>query len=150
MAKEFVSPAIVSLSLEDTEGFFCVRGSGDVPEPKGDWDITCRYDGHNTGHHSIVHVQANHHGNFSGDCITMTFKINNGFKLKDVPNASGTWFRKISDSRFTLMRSGHFNPNDSIGFCFEIEVSNSPYHGSMGKTGEYRPCDVECVIYTTA
>ena len=150
MAKAFVSPEIVSISLEETEGTYGVCGSGDIPEPKGDWDIACRYDGHNTGHHSIVHVQANHHGNYSGDCLTMTFKINNGFKMKEVNNASGTWVRKLSESRFTITRNGHFNPNESVGFCFELVVENSPYHGSIGKTGGDRPCDVECVSYTSA
>ena len=150
MAKEFISPAIVSLSLEDTEGFACVRGSGLIDEPKGDWDITCRYDGHNTGHHSVVHVQANHHGKNAGECLTMTFRLNNGFKLDRVQNASGYFVTVHSETRFSITRNGHFNPTESVGFCFEVVVKNSPYLGAMGKTGEYRPCDVECVSYTGA
>ncbi len=150
MAKEFISPEIVSLSLEDTEGLFGVAGSGYEHEEKGDWDINCRYDGHNTGHHSVVHVQANHHGTNSGECLTMTFRVNNGFKIDRVQNASGTWVNILSENRFTITRNGHFNPNEAVGFCFELVVKNSPYHGSIGKTGEYRPCDIECVSYTGA
>ena len=152
MAKEFVYPEIVSLSLDNTEAPMGAMGSGLEPPSSGDWDVVCSYKGHNNGSHSEVHIQASKSGGAPGDTLTMKFVIHNGWVLSDVTQlgTSGFITKDPDGKHFTITRMGHFNQTEEVGFVFWIVAENSPYKGAVGESGTYRPCDVECTHVTYA
>ena len=112
-------------------------GGGDVPLCWVNWQ--CRWTGHNNGGHSVCHVSARHEGNHSGNRLVMNFVTN--FPVKDVKNASGCAISNVSSYSFTLTWNNFFNPNENIGFNFEIvtaggfvlyDESGKPLHGAIG------------------
>lgn len=157
--KEFINASVTEVT-DLSEGVFA--GSGAIPTPPGteptptptpvdecwtNWE--CRWDGHNSGGHSVCHVSANHCGNHSGECLIMNFRTN--FPIKEVKNASGFPISNVGTHTFTLTRNNHFNPGENIGFCFEIVTSADMYdeggnklHGAIGaNNGAVYYCSVE-------
>ena len=149
--KKFEKPVFAECS-EFTEGIYA--SSGWVPvtppdTPKGDWVIECDWANHNSGSHSELKIKGHNYGNLSGDCLTMHFRIMD-FRLDTIKDMGGMIFSNISESGFTITRNNHFNPNENFEFNIQITCKNSPYEGSVGKTGEYCPHKVHCVSYFTA
>lgn len=152
MAKMFLDPQILECDIENTERFFPSQ-SGGIEEFRGDWDIRLEYRNHNTGSHSEVAVIGKHHGNHSGESLTMDIMMRNGFEIKQVKEASGCVVSNVTKDGFTITRNNHFNPTDNFEFNFQIVVSNGPKHpqtnhvGAIGTTGVYRACDLVCIYY---
>lgn len=140
---------LIDLNIDDTkEGIYAGSGSSPNPgEPETTipmppqqkcWvDWKCTWTGHNNGGHSVCHVSARHCGDHSGNTLVMNFSTN--FDIADVKNASGCTISNIGLHVFTITRNNFFNPNDNIGFNFEIVTSTPTYdaagnalHGAIG------------------
>ena len=156
--KEFISPDLLDIINDVSEGVYAGSGAINIPDeqdptipsdnPGGgggsgyapcwtDWQ--CTWTGHNNGGHSVCHVRAQHCGDHSGNCLVINFSTN--FPISDVKNASGLTISSVGTYSFTLIRNNFFNPNDNIGFNFEIVVSpefllydesGNPLHGAIG------------------
>lgn len=152
MAKMFLDPQILECDIENTEGLHPSQ-SGGIEEFHGDWDITLEYRNHNTGSHSEVAFIGVHHGNHAGEVLKMDVIMKNGFEIKEVRETSGCVVTNLSKHGFTITRRNHFNPTERFEFNIQVVVSNGPVHpethhiGAIGKTGEYRACDLVCVRY---
>ncbi|MBE5936666.1 MAG: hypothetical protein E7265_01395 [Lachnospiraceae bacterium] len=120
-----------------------------APNTIVDWDISCSYRNHNSGSHSEVAIIGLNMGNNSGDSILMNFLVS-GFRLDTVKDSSGYPVSNVTETGFTIFRPGHFNPNERFEFNIQITAKDSPYHGSIGKTGEYLPCTISLVSYEVA
>lgn len=145
--KEFVTADLLTDIDDASEGVYAGSGAWggttDIVIPpaaeiKQCWiNWQCKWTGHNNGGHSICHVSANHCGDHSGERLVMNFVTN--FPIQDVKNASGLTITNVGTYSFSLIRNNHFNPSESIGFCFEIVTSADMYdesgnklHGAIG------------------
>lgn len=142
---EFIAPELLNIT-DMAEGVYA--GSGFFPDnpddplpdftPVGCWmNWQCKWVGHNNGGHSVCHVSANHCGDHSGECLTINFLTN--FPIQEIKNTSGLTVSNVGTYTFSLTRNNHFNPNESIGFNFEIITSALLYdengnllHGAIG------------------
>ena len=148
--KEFVKPIIAE--CEDlTEGIYAASGYDPIvppevppPTPVNEWNIRCEYRNHNSGSHSEVAIIGNNYSSSSGEGLLMTFQIR-GFRLDTIKDSSGYDVSNVSETGFTIFRRGHFNPGERVEFNIHITCKDSPYHGSVGKTGEYIPCNITCI-----
>ncbi len=151
--KNYSSPELTELS--SIEGIYADSGSYHMdppPEDGGDddgWNIRCEWRNHNTGHHSELAIIGEHHGKLSGESMTMNMRVD-GFRLDYIKDCGGMIVTNVSESGFTITRHNHFNATERFEFNIQITCKNSPYEGSVGKTGEYCPHKVHCVSYFTA
>ena len=154
---------LIDLNIDDSkEGIYA--GSGSSPNPgqpetppmlppsNGNWHWECRWDGHNSGGHSVCHFQGTHSGTQSGSHLELHITTN--FPIQEVRNASGLTITNVGLYNFTLIRNNHFNPTESVGFCAEIVTSrifydenNNPLHGAIGtrNANDYH-CTVQCTV----
>lgn len=151
MTTKFEAPAMDELAWVKTEETYV--GSGNptptpVPEPTpdGDWTITAEWRNHNSGSHSELAIKGLHHGNHTGNTLTMYMAVR-GFKLEKVKDCGGMQVSNVSESGFTITRNNFYNPTDNFEFNIQITASDSKYHGAIGVTGS--PCaeSVVCVRY---
>ena len=143
--KNYVCPELKVIG-DTMEGVYAASGwknppATPTPIPYIGWDIHCEYRNHNSGSHSEVAIIALNTGSMSGDKLTMSFQIKD-FKLDYVKDSSGYQVTNVSENGFTIVRPGHFNPGERIEFNIQIVVKDSKYHGSVGVTGEYYPCNI--------
>lgn len=151
--KNYVAPHLEVIN-ERVEGIYAISGNPSDPDPEpmppptpDGWGIHCEYRNHNSGSHSEVAIIAMNNGSKSGDCLTMHFSISD-FRLDCIKDSSGYTVSNVSETGFTIIRNGHFNPGERIEFNLQIIAKDSQYHGSVGKTGEYMPCKIECTGYS--
>ena len=155
---------LIDLNIDDTkEGIYAGSGSSPnpgepetttpTPPPSNDnWSWECRWDGHNSGGHSVCHFQGTHSGNHSGSHLELYVTTN--FPIQEVKNASGLTIANVGLYCFTLIRNNHYNANDSIGFCAEIVTSqvfydenNHALHGAIGaNNANSYGCTVQCTV----
>ena len=119
-------------------GFVPPENPPDTPSNPG-WEYGCEYRNHNSGSHSEVAIICKNNGSQSGEGIRMHLTLS-GYKLQSVPDSSGYSVSEVTENGFSIFRNGHYNPGERIEFNIQVVVSDSPYHGSIGKTGEYLPC----------
>lgn len=158
---EFKPADLIALDINDTaEGIYA--GSGSLPNipqettpsiPNDDsWHWECRWDGHNSGGHSVCHFQGTHRGHKSGNHLELHVTTN--FPIKEVKNASGLTITNQGLYNFTLIRNNHFNPSESVGFNAEIVTSellydenNNPLHGAIGtNNAAAKRCNVAVTV----
>lgn len=143
--KEYIAPSLVEI-LDKVEGVYAASGAGQTtptPEIKqGDWDIHCEYRNHNSGSHSEVAIIGVHNGTHTGNKLTMVFRVE-GIRLDTIKDDGGNSVLSHSETGFSIVRQEHFNPTERFEFNIQITIKDSPYHGSVGKTGE----DIKCTIY---
>lgn len=143
--KNYESPVLLD-SMITLEGVYAASGS--IPEepsvppetPTGGLNVRCEFRNHNSGSHSEVAIIVEPQ-NVSGECITMSFGIRD-YRLDTVKDSSGYQVSNVSETGFTICRPGHFNATDRIEFNIQITIKDSPYHGSVGKTGQDIPCPI--------
>lgn len=147
--KEYIAPSLVEI-LDKVEGVYAASGAGQTtptPEIKqGDWDIHCEYRNHNSGSHSEVAIIGIHNGTHTGKKLTMVFRVE-GIRLDTIKDNGGYSLLSYSETGFSIVRHGHFNPTERFEFNIQITIKDSPYHGSVGKTGEDIPCTIYCTSY---
>lgn len=147
MAKIFLNPQIVECDIENTEETV-LMSSGMPPQNTGDWDIATEYTSHNSGSHSVVRFQGYHNGNHSGEELVFHCMMKAPFRIKAVENASGCTIMNVTEKSFTLIRHGHFNGGEKVGFNAEVIVYNGfnargdECEGAVGITGHIKECDV--------
>ncbi len=135
MGKKFESPAIVSLSLEDTEGILTGRGSGD--EPHDDFRFVFKYGHHNTGHLSTIEIYVYNVGERTKENITLTLMLTGGLTLdpKRTSYYNGQPVDALSDTMFKVYVKGepmHPNANPKeIGL--EMYVLGGPTKQLIGE-----------------
>lgn len=143
--KEYIAPSLVEI-LDKVEGVYAASGAGQTtptPEIKqGDWKIYCEYRNHNSGSHSEVAIIGIHNGTHTGNKLTMVFRVE-GIRLDTVKDNGGNSVLSHSETGFSIVRHGFFNPTERFEFNIQITIKDSPYNGSVGKTGE----DIKCTIY---
>ncbi len=160
--KDFIAPDLVN--IEDTgEGIYAGSGAWntnpDIPNPpfppgddaSSDWVWNCKWTGHNHGGHSVCHVLGQHCGNKCGESITLNIVTN--FTIREVKNASGYTITNLGSHSFSIVRNGHFNPNESVGFNFEIVTSDPMYdengNALHGAIGAHNAHDKYCKVVST-
>lgn len=135
MGKKFESPAIVSLSLEDTEGILTGRGSGD--EPTDDFRFVMKYGHHNTGHLSTIEIYIYNVGQTMKENIKLTLMLTGGLTLdpKRPSHCNGQALDILSDTMFKVYVKGepmHPNANPKE-LCLEMYVLGGPTKQLIGE-----------------
>ncbi len=131
---DFFTNTIEVGAIEDlAEGIYMASGvnpPSDKPnQPDDYWDNwRCMWTGHNTGHHSVCHISATHFGIHQGGATPLVMNFTTNFPIKEVKNASGYPVTNLSDRSFTITAMNNGNPNETIGFNFEIVVDYDQLH----------------------
>ena len=149
--KEFNSPSFTELNNVFAEPIYAASGTSETSTETttpsdGDWDITCEWRNHNTGHHSELAIKGKHHGTTSGNTLTMNLYVN-GFKLDTIKDNGGYPVSNVCETGFTITRNNFYNANDQFEFNIQLTAKDSLYNGSVGKTGEATTCSVICTSY---
>lgn len=153
MTTKFEVPVLDQLEWVNTEVSYV--GSGvpstepEKPSEKGDWLITTGWANHNSGHHSELKIRGVHSGVHTGNSITMHFHVE-GFKLATIQDSNGYAFANVSETGFSITRTGFYNGSDNFEFNIQITASDSPYQGSVGVTGQPCAALVICDSYEEA
>ena len=157
MGKKFESPAIVSLSLEDTEGSYATKGSGDERKLEDEIVFRMSYDHHNTGSLSVVRVNFDHNGPIPRSCLSVTYRLKNGLVFSEDPVCDSGIITNVTSNSFTHTYWQCINPN-SCGYEYAfttIRVSNGPTNPMTGHKGamdldKEAPVALEIVSYTVS
>jgi len=147
--KNYEKPILIDMN-DQVEGVYAASGVAPTPTPPtfGSLDIHCHFCNHNSGSHSEIAVVCEKHGGKSFDGIIMNFHIKD-FRLDIVKDNSGFPVSNVSENGFTIFRQGHMNENDRFEFNIQVTCKDSKYHGSVGKTGDWLPCNVVCEGFRT-
>ena len=151
--KKFNAPTLTVVDGYALEPVYACSGTEttDKTEEKtdGDWDVTCEWRNHNTGHHSELAIKGKHHGDCSGNTLKMDM-VCNGFKLDSIKDNGGYPVSNVCESGFTITRNNFYNATDQFEFNIQLTCEDSPYQGSVTKTGSTTSCKVICSSYTGA
>lgn len=131
---DFFTNTIEIGAIEDlAEGIYMESGAL-VPTPDAGpthdcWvNWKCTWTGHNTGHHSVCHVSATHAGVHEGGSKPLVINFTTNFPILEVRDASGYPITNVTDRSFTITAMNNGNPNESIGFTFQIVVDYNALH----------------------
>lgn len=150
--KDFKIPEI--LTIEDVaEGVYVGSGSiipggstptpiiPDAPQCWINWQ--CRWDGHNSGGHSVCHISGTHCGTHTAH--TLILHITTNFTIANVNHASGHLVSNVTANSFTITLNDCYNPGHNLGFCAEIVTSDlmldekgNQLHGAIGANNAAR------------
>lgn len=142
--REFISPDIEVMDDIVLEPVYAASG-GTYIKKEGDPDIYTQFKGHNSGSHSELALIVVNPGK-AGECIVIDF-VCKGCRLDYVKDAGGIGISGVCENGFTATRRGHFNANDRIELNIQVVVKDSPYHGAVGKSGDYVPTTFFCSGY---
>ena len=151
--KSFKAPTLTVVDGYALEPVYACSGTKNTEEvedkTQGDWDMTTHWCNHNSGRHSELAITGVHHGDCSGETVTMNMQCV-GFKLAAIKDNGGWPVCNVTENGFTITRNNHYNATDRFEFNIQITASDSNYHGAVGKTGEACSESVICTSYTGA
>lgn len=148
--KNYIAPVLIDMN-DQVEGVYAASGVAPTPKPDpslGTWNIYCVYRNHNSGSHSEVAIICEKHGGKPVEGLVMNFTVKD-FRLDTVKDNGGYQVSNVSETGFTIYRQGHLNGSDRFEFNIQVTAKDSKYHGSVGKTGEYLPCNIVCTGFRT-
>lgn len=115
------------------EGVFAE--SGDLPGGGGTpgFDVTVKWEGHNSGSHSEVNVLAHENKGCGGEYLKVTVAFSGAGDIESMSGVTNCTSWSRNGNVIEIVRQGHYNQGETFSFMIpDIRFTNSQYEGGVG------------------